>query len=213
MDMNRKSKIYGLLLLCLLAAETAAAPKPESAGQQALKKAQGVVRQLTEEKQALEAEKTALQEQIKKLEIVAKQIEPLQGEILLHKTQEDNLRTVNGGLETQLQREREKQQDLHRKMKEIVAQAKQIQNDNQLLVSAVSERERWIKQCTEKNAGLVEANRAIIGKYEHKGFWDKVGELEPFTGLAKVETQNTVETYQFKLEDLKVTDFAEEKGK
>lgn len=205
--MNRKTIIYGSLMLCLLGAETIAAPKPESAGQQALKKAQGVVRQLTEEKQALEAEKTALAEQIKKLELVAKQIEPLQGEILLHKTQEENLRTANAGLETQLQREREKEQDLHQKIKDIVAQAKQIQNDNQLLVSAVSERERWIKQCTDKNRSLVEANQALVGKYQDKGFWEKLGQIEPFTGLGKIETQNTVENYQFKLEDLKVTDY------
>ena len=205
--MNQNPKIYCLLVLCLLGAQTIAAPKPESAGQQALKKAQGVVRQLTEEKQALETEKTALLEQVKKLELVAKQIEPLQGEILLHKTQEDTLRNTNGALETQLQREREKQQELHRKIKEIVAQAKQIQNDNQLLVSAIGERERWIKQCTDKNLSLIEANRALVGKYQDKGFWDKAAELEPFTGIAKVETQNTVETYQFKLEDLKVTDF------
>jgi len=37
-----------------------------------------------------------------------------------------------------------------------------------------------------------------------------VAEIEPFTGIGKVETQNRVETYQFKLEDLKVTDFAVE---
>lgn len=207
--MNQIPKIYCLLVLCLLGAETVAAPKPESAGQQALKKAQGVVRQLTEEKQALETEKTALLEQVKKLELVAKQIGPLQGEILLHKTQEDTLRNTNSTLEAQLQRERGKQQELHRKIKEIVAQAKQIQSDNQLLVSAVNERERWIKQCTDKNSGLLEANRALVGKYQDKGFWDKVAEIEPFTGLGKVETQNTVEAYQFKLEDLKVTGFTD----
>jgi len=33
-------------------------------------------------------------------------------------------------------------QSLHRKIKEIVAQAKLIENDNQLLVSAVPEREK-----------------------------------------------------------------------
>lgn len=207
--MVKKSQTYHyLLVLCLLSgAETVAAPKQESAGQQALKKAQGVVRQLSEEKQALETEKTALLEQVKKLENITKQIEPLQGEILQYKSQEQTLRNANSTLDAQLQGEREKQQNLHRKIKEIVAQAKQIQADNQLLVAAVSERERWINQCTDKNRQLLEANRTLINKYQDKGFWDKVAELEPFTGIGKVETQNTVETYQFKLDDLKVTDF------
>lgn len=208
--MTRYPKTMPFLLLCLLLANTgmAAAPKPESAGQLAIKKAQGVVRQLTEEKQALATENASLQEQIKKLEAIAKQIEPLQAELLLHKNQEEALRAANSGITAQLQGEREKQQSLHHKIKDIVAQAKEIQNDNQLLVNAVNEREQWIKQCSDKNRRLLETNQALLEKYQQKGFWAKAAELEPFTGIAKVETQNTSETYQFKLEDLKVTDFA-----
>jgi len=187
-----------------------AAPKQESAGQVAFKKAQGVIRQLTEEKQALESEKTALMEQVKKLESVSKQLETIKNEVKLQATQAETLRTANSALEVQLTSEREKGQSLHRKIKEIVAQAKLIENDNQLLVSAVREREKWMAQCTDKNKQLIEANHTLVGKYQKKDFWDKVAEVEPFTGIGKVETQNTVESYQFKLEDLKVTDFAVE---
>ncbi|MGZ8157340.1 MAG: hypothetical protein ACXWT4_00885 [Methylobacter sp.] len=201
---------YLLMILLLHDATASAAPKQESAGQLAFKKAQGVVRQLTEEKQALETEKAGLLEQVKKLESIIKQLEPLQGEVQLHKTQAETLRNSNSTLEAQLLSEREKQQNLQRKIKEIVAEAKLIQNDNQLLAAAVSERERWINQCSNKNRQLVEANQVLVGKYQDKGFWDKLAEIEPFTGIGKVETQNTTETYQFKLEDLKVTDFTGE---
>ena len=210
MMQNPKTSRYLLLLILLHSTAALAEPKQESAGQQAFKKAQGVIRQLTEEKQTLETEKAALQEQIKKLEGITKQLEPLQNEVQLQKTQAETLRSNNSTLEARLLSEREKQQSLLRKMQEIVAQAKQIQGDNQLLVSAVNERERWINECSKKNQQLVEANRALVGKYQDKGFWDKAAELEPFTGIANVETQNTVETYQFKLNDLKVTDFASE---
>lgn len=196
------------LLFCLLHGVAGAAPKQESAGQQAFKKSQGVIRQLTEEKQALEAEKTALLEQVKKLEGAVKQLESLQGEVQLHKNQADSLRNANGSLTAQLHGERDKQLNLQRKLKDIVAQAKLIQNDNQLLVAAVREREQWIKQCAGKNRQLVESSQALVGKYRDKGFWDEVAELEPFTGIGNVETQNTAESYQFKLEELKVTDFA-----
>ena len=101
-------------------------------------------------------------------------------------------------------------QSLHRKIKEIFAQARLIENDNQLLVSAVREREKWMAQCTDKNKQLIETNHTLVGKYQKGGVGDKVAEIEPFTGIGKFETQNTVETYQFKLEDLKVTDFAVE---
>lgn len=197
----------GLLLLCLMGTAIAE-PKPESAGQQALKKAQGVVRQLTEDKQALEAEKATLLEQIKKLEAQATQLPALQNEVVLHKSQEDTLRNNNDSLAAQLKSEQDKQQAIHKKLKEIVAQAKQIQADNQLLVAAVTEREKWIKQCTVKNTDLLKVNQSLLGKYQEKGFWDEVAELEPFTGIGKVESQNNAETYQFKLQDLKVTEYS-----
>lgn len=195
------------MCLCVISTTTLAEPKPESAGQQAIKKIQGMVRQLTEEKKALEAEKTALGEQIKKLQEEVKQTQPLQGELAHYKTQEESLRANNSTLEGQIKTERDKQIDLHHKLQGIVAQAKQIQNDNLLLVSAVQERERWIKDCGNKNQALIENAKSLVVKYQDKDFWDTLAENEPLTGIGKVESQNTVETYQFKLQDLKVTDF------
>lgn len=202
-----KTNYAVLLALCCLSAAASAEPKTESAGQQAYKKIQGMVRQLTEEKQALAAENAELLAKVTKLEALAQQIAPLQAEVALHKTQADSLRNNNGTLEAQLATEQHKQQDLHRKLKEVVAEAKKIQTDNQLLVAAVQEREHWIKQCGDNNHALIEANTAMLGKYQEKGFWDSVAEMEPITGIGKVASQNTVEAYQFKLQDLKVTDF------
>lgn len=209
----QNAKTCLLMLICLLHnAQISAAPKQETPEQQAYKKAQGVVRQLNEEKRALETEKAGLLEQVKKLESAVKQLEPLQGQVEQHKTQAESLRNANGALAAQLNNEREKQQALHGKIKDIVAQAKLIQNDNQLLVAAVNERERWISQCSDKNRQMLEASQALIGKYRDKGFWDNLAEIEPFTGIGKVDSQNTSETYQFKLEDLKVTAFVDEAG-
>lgn len=203
--------IYLLTLVCLLhCAQIGAAPKQETPEQQAFKKAQGAVRQLSEEKRALETEKAGLLEQVKKLESLVRQLEPLQGEVQQHKTQAETLRNANSTLAAQLNGEREKQQGLHSKIKDIVAEAKLIQDDNRLLVAAVNERERWTRECSDKNRQLLEANHALVDQYKDQGFWDKLAEVEPFTGIGKVEVQNTVETYQFKLDDLKVTAFAGE---
>lgn len=99
---------------------------------------------------------------------------------------------------------------MHGKIKEIVAQAKKIQGDNLLLVEAVKEREQWIGQCAQKNQAMLETNGELVRFYQDKGFWDKVGDLEPLTGIGKVNTENTVQDYQFKLRDLKVTPFESE---
>jgi len=206
-----KLKIYPLPLLVMLWISTthAAVPKQPSANSQALQKAQGMVRQLSEEKAALEAEKNALQEQMKKLEAQVKQLSPLQAEVQRYQADAETLRGNNGALNSQLSTVRQKQHALQHQLREIVGQAKQIQADNQLLVSAVREREQWINRCRGKNQQLVAANQDLLGKYQERGFWDRVAELEPFTGIGKVETQNSVETYQFKLEDLKVTEFTD----
>ena len=195
----------------------AEAPKQDAAIQQVLRKAQGALRQLAEEKTALEAQKTALeaekaalQEKADKLEATVKQLEPLQGEVVKQKAAVEALKSANAALESQLASGREREQGLHGKIKEIVAQAKKIQGDNQLLVEAVKEREQWISQCSQKNQAMLETNGELVRLYQDKGFWDKVGDLEPLTGIAKVNTENTAQDYHFKLQDLKVTPFESE---
>lgn len=195
----------------------AAQPKQSDAAQQALKKAQGVLKQLGEEKAALETEKKtlsdekiALQSQIEKLESALKQISPLQAEVAAQKSAADSLRNSNGALSSQLSRSQENERELNKKLQETVAQAKLIQNDNQLLVSAVQERERWIGRCDEKNRDVIHAANELTTKYQNKSFLEKLSEVEPFTGIGNVEMENTVQNYQFKLEDLKVTAFEKE---
>lgn len=192
-------------------------PKQSDVAQQALKKAQGVLRQLGEEKAALESEKnaltqekTALQEQLKKLESVIKQLEPLQSEVAAQKANADSLRNSNSTLSSQLNHAHENERSLKEKQQEIIAQAKLIQSDNQQLVAMVQEREKWITSCDEKNRNVVTAANELADKYQNKSLWTKLSEAEPFTGIGNVETQNTLQTYQFKLDDLKVTAFESE---
>lgn len=195
----------------------AAQPKQSDAAQQALKKAQGVLKQLNEEKAALETEKktlsdekAALQTQVEKLESALKQLSPLQAEVVAQKSAVDSLRNSNGALSSQLSRSQANERELNKKLQETVAQAKLIQNDNQLLVSAVQERERWIGRCDEKNRDVIHAANELTTKYQNKSFLEKLSEVEPFTGIGNVEMENTEQNYQFKLEDLKVTAFEKE---
>ena len=203
----------GVLGLPAVTPAYAAAPKQDQAAVQALRKAQGLLRQLSQEKTALETEKAALLEQVKKLEASIKQLEPLQDEVKQLKVAVEALKQRNSSLESQVSSGNEREQALRGKLKEVIAQAKQIQGDNRLLVEAVKEREQWISQCTEKNRGMFEANRELLQHYQNKGFWDKVSEAEPFTGIGKVKAENREQEYRFKLEDLQVTPFrSEEKG-
>jgi DNA repair exonuclease SbcCD ATPase subunit len=208
------AKGWWLLAFCLAvhtwSPASPAAPKQNDAAAQALRKAQGMLRQLSEEKAALEAEKKALADEAEKLRGEVARLEPLKGLVEQYRAGLENSRSANGALQEQLQRAGTRERNLQDKLKEIVAQAKSIQNDNHLLVAAVREREKWIAQCTENNKALIAANGEMLDQYRNKGFWDKLAEVEPITGIGKVETENLAEAYQFKLQDLKVTPFETE---
>lgn len=197
------------LLFCLLVLNAPAihaqAPKQSNAGDQALRKAQGMLRQIGQEKAALEAEKSELLQQVKNLEAEVKRLQPLQQEIDRYRASTENLQGLKGKLESDLEKAQKRAQKQLKKQQKIIDQARQIQNDNQLLVAAVQEREQWINVCTANNSNLVEINQELLNKYQKKGFFQKLGELELLTGISNVTTENLVESYQYRLEDLTVT--------
>ncbi|OAI21474.1 hypothetical protein [Methylomonas koyamae] len=200
------------LLLLLAGIETSdAEPKAAAPGGDAIKKAQGLIRQLSQEKQALEAEKAAwlnekagLEAKLKSLEAAVAQLAPLQGEVARYK---NGLEAVKTSLENQLSQQRQREQALVQKHNDVVAKARAIRDDNQLLVQAVQEREQWIGQCDQLNQQLRELNQKVVEQYEQKGLWQQLAELEPLTGIAKVDSQNRAEAYRYQLQQLKVTPF------
>jgi chromosome segregation ATPase len=189
----------------------AAQPKQSDAAQQALKKAQGLVRQLSDEKNALDAEnkalaqeKTDLLERVAKLESQVKQLVPLQSEVAAQKTHADNLRTTNQTLSAQLVQTQDSARQLSQKWQESQAQVKRLQADNQQLVLMVNEREAAISQCYEKNKAVIAAAQELGEKFQHKSFWTILSESEPLTGIGNVDVQNDLETFQYHLKDLNV---------
>ena len=203
--------IFNIAILALATGITAQAEPKTSDGGAAIKKAQGLIRQLSQEKSALEAEKNALlteknqlADKLKETETVVKKLEPLQAEVERYKT---GLETVKTGLESQLGQERQRQQALLEKHNAVVGKANAIFADNQLLVQAVQERETWIKECGEHNQALRQANLDILARYKEKGLFQQLVELEPFTGIGQIQTETVAEDYRYKLQQLKITPF------
>ncbi|WP_133718392.1 coiled-coil domain-containing protein [Methylocaldum gracile] len=210
-----KNAALFLLLWCAVfgpSAVHAQAPKQDSAAAQALRKAQGMLRQLSQEKTALEGEKSALLDQVGKLEDKIKQLEGLESVVQQQKASLDNLRAGNESLQGRIHQDSERIRGLNERLRAAVGQLKKYQQDNALLVSAVAERSRWIEACTEKNQGLYQANRELLDKYHGKGFWDALTEGEPFTQISSVKAENEAQEFQFKLEDLQVTPWQEAGG-
>ncbi len=207
-----KKPPYFVILLFFVCGFKVAVAEPKTAdGSVAIKKAQGLIRQLSQEKSALEAEKTAwltektgLESKLKTLEETVKKLQPLQGEVEHYKT---SLESTKSNLEGQLSQERQQKQNILQKHNDVIVKANAIHADNQLLVEAVKEREQWIEQCTGNNKKLHEANSAILKKYEEKSFFQQMRELEPITGIGNIETESTVEDYKYQLKQLQITPY------
>lgn len=212
--MNAK-KSLNLIVLVFWAAGCLAEPaKQNAAAAQALQKTQGMLRQLNQEKLALQTEKTELEAKVKQLEAEAAKLPALQAQLDaatlgLASAQTSNTQ-LQASLESQTTRAQEREQNLQHKLQETITQAELIQKDNELLAAGMQEREQWIKQCGDKNKQLLEVNAQLVQKYQDKGFWDKVADMEPLIGIGKVQTENVAEEYQYKLEDLKTLSFTSE---
>jgi len=210
---HSRLRLTALLLLSgmIFSIETATAAPKTNDGSAAIKKAQGIIRQLTQEKAALAAEKTALltektaqDAKLGSLEENIKKLQPLPAEVERYQSA---LASVRSALEAQLGQEQQRYQALLQKHNDVVVKAKAIYADNQLLVQAVQEREQWIAQCSTRNQELNTAYLKLLGKYQDKGVWQQLAELEPLTGIGKVKTETVVEAYKYKLQQLKMTPF------
>lgn len=208
------SKFYlavPLFALLLMNMENSRAEPKTSGSDAMLRKAQGIIRQLSQEKSALEAEKTtwlndksALEAKVQALTVAVEKLLPLQAEVERYK---NGLEAVRTNFEAQLGQERQSRQALLTKHNDVVAKARDIHADNQLLVQAVQEREQWIGECMARNRELQTATQEILARYQDKSLWQQLAELEPVTGIARVETEGVVEDYRYKLQQLKITPF------
>ena len=203
-----------VLVWCGLAWSGLAAAEPPKGGGdaaiiQTLRKAQGMLRQLSQEKADLEAKNAALEEQRKALEAKLRQLEPLQSEVKQAKAGLESLQSRNEALQQQLSGQATRLQGAADAQRKLGSELERYRRDNRLLVNAVNERTRWIEECTGKNAALVRANREIVEKLSHRSFWDSLKQAEPFTGVGAVAAENAAQEFHYKLDDLEVTPWKE----
>jgi len=169
-------------------------------GDQALKRAQYMLRMLNEEKSALEAEVARLGDEQDALEQEVEKLEARNRDL------EERLRqagALGDRLMARIRADAEKYRDLRDRYQESVRTVKQANADNRFLVDAVREREDWIATCKDRNEGLFAANHDLMERYAAAGFETTEGIL----GLARVALENEVQEYRFRIEDLRVTEY------
>jgi len=171
---------------------------PTMANDEALSRAQYMIRQMNAElnqlkstHQSLLAEKTAKE---KDYDALQKKYDKLQVK------SDKNKKSMRGKVVEIKQQYRDEVGEHTETRKSLSAMT---QEKNKLFKIA-TEQTQAIDRCVGNNKKLFDINLELLSAYEKKGVWDSVTQAEPFSGLSQVQVENLVDDYQYNLEDLRV---------
>jgi len=206
---KRIAWLGGAIIIIVSQIVFAEGTRREAATDDGARKAQYMMRQLVQQKSALEAEKVKMAAEITALE---KQAATLNKK--LEKTQEklDKSRNSNGRLVTRVK-------DDHEKIKLLIGKYRDTRDLYRLekanvayLKNAVIERNDWIDRCRKNNSELVVVNQELVDKWQNKGFLDTLKQTDSITGIGKVRVEVLAEDYFYRIEDLQVAKFKDQKS-
>lgn len=211
--MNRQlSKLPALLAaLAALAAAPAIAQTQRSGGG-------GEMQKIMQQYHQLAAEKTSLQAQLAQMK---KDLDSAHADLAAAKKERDALKARSAGsasasaqlaqanasrdnAEKSLEQNKQKTGELVERFKETIGSLKsveadraQLQKDNLLLNASLS-------KCADDNLQLFEISNTVLDRYEHVGFFTKVGSAEPFTKITRARIDNLVVEYRERAEQARV---------
>lgn len=184
-------KTISLMLAALLLMPGAAFA--DKALQNALAKAQFMLRQANAEKITLQKEKNELQQAFDAYK------EEKEQEI---RSKEKGNRKLSG----QISDIKDRYVALHGEFNELRGRYIETLQENKQLQSNLNIQKENFQLCFDNNRKLFDVNQEILSQYEGKGFWEVVNQKEPMLGLKQVEIENLVQEYQYKNEDLLVSE-------
>jgi chromosome segregation ATPase len=176
----------------------------DAGGDNAMRKAQYMLRQLSQEKSALQADKAKLDA---KVESLSAKVGELEESVEKYKKKLGESNDNNSQLVDRVNRDHERMQALQEKIRETIGFLQASKEDNGHLINAVQERNQWIDTCRTRNSKMYHTNIELLGLYENKGVMKSLGQGEPVTQIGAVKVENEVQEYQFRLEDLRMNQF------
>jgi DNA repair exonuclease SbcCD ATPase subunit len=186
-------RVHSLILMSAVFLHAGHVVADERALQQALAKAQVMLKQTSAEKSALEQELTKLKQEFEQYK------KKSEGELA---AREMGAERLAGNVNTL----KERYVALAERFQQL-----QIAHRNVVLTGKESEREierakQNFQLCFDNNKKLFDINQELLGNYENKGVWDVLQEKEPFTGFSTVKLETLIQEYQYKNEDLRLDD-------
>lgn len=176
--------------------------------QQALNRAQGLLRQLAQERTRLETEvatgKASLAGTERELARERQAREELEIELELAGRKARNL-------DARLESTGERLARVEQRLAEVVEKYKVLAAEHRDTLAAKAATEQALATTTSaledartRNEALFQANRELIERYMNKGPWEALMQREPVTGLKQVELENLEQEYRHRIEDQRI---------
>ena len=152
------------------------------AADQKVERMQRLLRQVSQERDSLQAENTRLKSEIEEL---------------------NRKHTgIKKNSDTALAKSRESNAALSMELERTTQNLQQTQSEKNLLQETVVGQAQQLETCGSHNVKLLQVNRDLLGQYANKGFFDSLMQREPVIGLKGVELENILQDYQDRLDRL-----------
>lgn len=188
-----------LFLAGFLLPEAMAANK-DSKERQMLRRVQGQLNEIQQQKTLLEQEKSGLSGQVEELK---KKADGLASANARRATLERELEALNKGkadLDEKFQETGKALQEMTKKQAEAMLTLQHKEQEIKRFEAEVSRQTRQVESCEAKNSRLYQINAELMDKYQSKGVFGALLQAEPFTQLKSVEVENLLQEYRDKLD-------------
>jgi len=194
-------------LICALAATAGAQQARDDGGAARL---QAMVSQLTNEKTQLQAENKDAKAKLDAANADLKKVRDQNADLQKRLSQNEAALTQSTAANTrsadQAAQQRARMDELVKQFRETIENLRQTELERNQLKTTLAARESVLNQCVANNDKLFATGNEILDRYENKGCFSSVREKEPFTQVKRVQLQNLVDEYRWKLEDQKLPD-------
>lgn len=168
------------------------------------------LQQITAEKAQVQAENDQLQ---KELEDMKAQLAKASGALAASEQRVKKAEVTSGKDSTAVQESNEaltkartQLQELIGKFRETAQTLKDVEVDRDQVRTQLAGKDRELKTCVDRNAGLYVLNDEILQYLENRGMWSALKDKEPFTKVSRTRLENLIEEYRYRVDELRVAD-------
>jgi chromosome segregation ATPase len=175
----------------------------------AMARAQMMLRQLSQEKEAVQAENAELKKQLASIESkiasLKKEKTSLDQKLGSSQSLVSRYKENTEMLRDRIVKDNERMKELVQKFKELIAAFKVVEQEKAQLKVTLEQNRQELLTCAENNVKLVKNNEELLHQYVQKGVWASLSQAEPVTQLKKVEVEKMAQEYQNTIDLLKIS--------